>query len=426
MIENNLCISQNAKFLFKGNQVVAMNRYNGEWIRFTKECYGYLKEGLELGITKEEFLACFIDDEDRAYMKKLIEMLENINVIVKSDEKRSENEPQLDSVQIALTNRCNLQCKHCATNAKTVNGKDFLNAKDIKEIIDKLTLCHVKSIILSGGEPLIRNDFFEILHYIREKDRNVKITLMTNALLINRVNVKDIAENVDSIDISLDGYDDESCSSIRGENVFSRVLERVALLQENGMKRISLSMVSLGRDQEGEMKFVSLCKDLCVIPMIRRLSFMGRAKDNVEYFKELEKDRPIANRVSMSIEKCRDAIKACSCTAGIKMININECGLMYPCNTFDHDMEEIGNIMEIESLHDFLKKRMNYITDNDMEFYKYNPYYEKICSDCCVRYFCWTCPYAVKDFQREHFDLSAYCKGKKEDLYSIVWGENLK
>ena len=423
MKKDAMCFSKSAKFLFNGNQVVAVNRYDGGWIRFSKECYEYLLRGMEAGLPKEDFLEAFMDEDDKAYIKKLVDGLEKIGEVVDAEERECEEEPQLESVQFSITNRCNLQCKHCAASAKGLEGDEPLDTNDIKGIIDKLVPCRMKTIVLSGGEPLVRKDFFEILRYIKKKDKNVKIALMTNALLINNDNVKDIVENVESIDISLDGYDEESCSSIRGKNVFSRVIKNIALLQEKGMKKIALSMVSLGRDYEGENKFRELCKKLNVEPMIRRLSFTGRAKENEEYLRKLEKITQADEKVGIPIEKARDATKACTCKAGIRMININESGFIYPCNTFDSCMEKIGNIMEIESLYDFLKKRMNSISDNDMEFYRFNPYYEQICSDCNVRYFCWTCPYAAMDYRSEHSDLSDYCEGKKAYLYPIIWGE---
>lgn len=245
MKKDAMCFSKSAKFLFNGNQVVAVNRYDGGWIRFSKECYEYLLKGMEAALPKEDFLEVFMDEDDKAYVKKLVDGLEKIGVVVDAEERECEEEPQLESVQFSITNRCNLQCKHCAASAKGLEGDEPLDTNDIKRIIDKLVPCRMKTIVLSGGEPLVRKDFFEILRYIKIKDKNVKIALMTNALLINADNVKDIVENVESVDISLDGYDEESCSSIRGKNVYSRVIKNIALLQENGMKKISLSMVSM-------------------------------------------------------------------------------------------------------------------------------------------------------------------------------------
>lgn len=126
---------------------------------------------------------------------------------------------------------------------------------------------------------------------------------MTNALLLNENNVEEIVKNVDSVDISLDGYDEESYSKIRGKNVFNRVLDNIALLHEHGMYKISLSMVALGNDREDDRKFNELCKKLNVEPMIRRLSYTGRAKENEEYLRKLEKKLKVITDLAFLLRK---------------------------------------------------------------------------------------------------------------------------
>ena len=130
--ETDLLFSRNAKFLRKNGQVVAMNRLCGNWIRFSEECYEYLQQAIELGLSKEEFLNCIEEDDDKSYMNKLIRNLENIKVIINFSDREKECEPNLETVQIMLTNRCNLKCKHCATNATSVNDSDYLTTEDIK------------------------------------------------------------------------------------------------------------------------------------------------------------------------------------------------------------------------------------------------------------------------------------------------------
>ena len=67
---------------------------------------------------------------------------------------------------------------------------------------------------------------------------------MSNGLLISNKNVDEIIRIFDAIDLSLDGYDEESCSKIRGKGVFTKVISVVNLLIEKGFKsnNISLSM----------------------------------------------------------------------------------------------------------------------------------------------------------------------------------------
>ena len=62
---------------------------------------------------------------------------------------------------------------------------------------------------------------------------------MTNGTLITPKNVKEIVSQIDSIDISLDGADEESCAVIRGKGVFEKVVSSIKLLQSHGFSKIT-------------------------------------------------------------------------------------------------------------------------------------------------------------------------------------------
>ncbi|MEM2726865.1 MAG: radical SAM protein [Archaeoglobaceae archaeon] len=99
-----------------------------------------------------------------------------------------------------ITNRCNLNCVHCY--AKASIGQKELSTDNCKLIIDRLAEFKVPLILFSGGEPLIREDIFELAEYA--KKRKIKVVLSTNGTLID----KDIAEELKTFEyvgISLDG-----------------------------------------------------------------------------------------------------------------------------------------------------------------------------------------------------------------------------
>ena len=68
-----------------------------------------------------------------------------------------------------------------------------------------------------------------LLEFIR-KNYSGEVTISTNGTLIDLNNVKIITECVDKVDISLDGYNGETVSGIRGEGVFEKVIENIKLL----------------------------------------------------------------------------------------------------------------------------------------------------------------------------------------------------
>ncbi len=132
-----------------------------------------------------------------------------------------------------LTNRCNLYCKHCYSSANQDRSEE-LNLEEIKNIAGDLVKNGVKFAILSGGEPLLREDVYEISKVLREK--GIKTYLSTNGLLINERNIKDIKENFDYVGISIDGKP-EIHDRFRGKRgAFEESLKALELCLSEGVK----------------------------------------------------------------------------------------------------------------------------------------------------------------------------------------------
>lgn len=105
------------------------------------------------------------------------------------------------------TKTCNLRCMHCYMQSDARKYQDELSTEEAKRFIDDLADFHVPVLLFSGGEPLIRPDFFELAAYAQEK--GVRPTLSTNGTLITRdvaQKIKDIG--VGYVGISLDGLRD--------------------------------------------------------------------------------------------------------------------------------------------------------------------------------------------------------------------------
>ncbi|NPA33046.1 MAG: radical SAM protein [Aquificae bacterium] len=130
-----------------------------------------------------------------------------------------------------LTNRCNLYCKHCYAWAN--RDKDELSTKEALSLIDQLVESNVKHAILSGGEPLLREDVYEIAKALRSA--GIKTSLSTNGLLINEENVKLIKESFDYVGISVDGTR-EVHDRFRGmRGAFERSLGALTLCTKEGI-----------------------------------------------------------------------------------------------------------------------------------------------------------------------------------------------
>lgn len=105
------------------------------------------------------------------------------------------------------TRTCNLKCRHCYMDSDSRRYNDELTTAEAKKFIDDLAEFKVPVLLFSGGEPLMRADFFELAEYAAKK--NVRPTLSTNGTLIT----PKIAEKIKNIGvgyvgISLDGLQD--------------------------------------------------------------------------------------------------------------------------------------------------------------------------------------------------------------------------
>ena len=103
------------------------------------------------------------------------------------------------SVQLDLTYRCNERCIHCYLDH---DDHGEMNTAEIKRLLEELADAGVFILTLSGGEIMVRRDFFEILEYARELAFCVK--LKTNAVLIREREARRIRDvGVESIQISI-------------------------------------------------------------------------------------------------------------------------------------------------------------------------------------------------------------------------------
>lgn len=93
-------------------------------------------------------------------------------------------------VHWSITGRCNYKCKHCYMSAPDAKMGQ-LPLEDIADIINQLAECGVYTVSLTGGEPLIRKDFMEIVDMLLDKNIKIK-TIYSNGLLVKEDLLKNL------------------------------------------------------------------------------------------------------------------------------------------------------------------------------------------------------------------------------------------
>ena len=285
-------MSKFAYLVEKDNKMLIANSSNGMWVVVPKVNYDIMMDGL-----KKERLQEYLDEfseQERTYLINFYNELIRMELLSEKNDDEV-NKIKYKVVTISITNTCNLQCRHCCQNATLSVGKIDIEYECIISRFDKILKLNPDMICITGGEPMVRKDFFGLATYFR-KNFEGKLILMTNGTFINNENVELIIQLFDSIDISIDGVDEVSCSVIRGKNVFSKVIESIKLIKMRGDIPISLSMVLTKENQKLKKQFATLNRELGTKPVLRPLAHSGRADENSTLFpKEIEKYHMVQN-----------------------------------------------------------------------------------------------------------------------------------
>jgi heme d1 biosynthesis radical SAM protein NirJ len=134
-----------------------------------------------------------------------------------------------------LVRRCNLTCKHCYSISTDRDFPGELSTQEAYIVMEDLQRCGVPVLILSGGEPLLRPDIFDIAR--RAKDMGFYVGLSTNGTLIDATSIGDIsATGFDYVGVSLDGIEKTHDRFRRKAGAYRTSLAGIRLAREAGIK----------------------------------------------------------------------------------------------------------------------------------------------------------------------------------------------
>ena len=134
-----------------------------------------------------------------------------------------------------LVRRCNLTCQHCYSISCDRDFPNELGTQEVYRVMDDLKAFGVPVLILSGGEPLLRPDIFDIAQ--RAKKMDFYVGLSTNGTLIEHDHARRIAAvGFDYVGISLDGLQATHDRFRRKDGAFRAALNGVRVCREEGVK----------------------------------------------------------------------------------------------------------------------------------------------------------------------------------------------
>lgn len=133
------------------------------------------------------------------------------------------------------TFKCNLKCEHCYISAKSQKVKEELTTKEGFRLIDQISGFSKPIFVLSGGEPLLREDIFELASYGTKK--GLRVVMGTNGIRINNKIAKKLADSgIKRIAISLDSLNPKIHDTIRGVNeAYENTIKGIKVCKKNNL-----------------------------------------------------------------------------------------------------------------------------------------------------------------------------------------------
>jgi radical SAM protein with 4Fe4S-binding SPASM domain len=330
-----------------------------------------------------------------------------------------------------ITKRCNLSCKHCYVSARRVDTEDKLSTKEAKSLIDSLTKINTSVLLFSGGEPLLRQDIFELIAYANSK--GISPVLSSNGVLISPSVAKRLRSvGIIYVGISIDG-EKKVHDGFRGMRCFNQALEGLRNCQDAGIPvgvRFTLN----------KFNFTSLPKviDLVIKEDIPRfclyhLVYSGRARRGMDIEKErrrkvidylikvaehthpeqleiLTVDNPCDGIYLYKYITAKNPEKGGAvleelqfghgrCSAGARIISISSQGSVFSCQFWNH--KSLGNVRR-KSLYDIWYSSSLFLR----KLRSKEVYLKGKCRICEFRSFC------------------GGCRLRAGNVYSDIWQED--
>ena len=150
----------------------------------------------------------------------------------------------LRELWIQINNACNLACTHCLVSSgpKGIGG---LPPEKIRAIVDRAHELGLERLFITGGEPFLRRDMFDLANHVT-RDLGLEMIVLTNATVFAgavRKGLETLDREKVKFQVSIDGARPESNDPIRGEGTFVKALEGAAILSDLGFE-VSLTTVT--------------------------------------------------------------------------------------------------------------------------------------------------------------------------------------
>ena len=330
----------------------------------------------------------------------------------------AEQQNPLRMVAWELTRNCNLNCIHCRARASAGPHADELTLSQCKQILDDISSFSSPTIIVTGGEPLLRPDIFDILLYGREK--GLRMVIAVNGTLLDEETAGKLKEaGIVRVSMSLDGKDALSHDSFRGvAGSFASVMRGAEILIKVGLPfQINTTVTKLNvADLEAiyeEVKKMGAVAwhTFLLVPVGRGEGLKGEElttrmyEDVLEWLYGIEKKGEIEIKVTCAphyyriVKEKGDEPKSAGCLAGKSFLFISNTGIAQPCGYLE---VACGNVRE-EGVRKVWESSPVFKAIRDVKGYKGR------CGKCRYVRICGGCRARARELRGDFLEEEPYC-----------------
>ncbi len=312
------------------------------------------------------------------------------------------------SVDLDITNRCNLRCRYCYHFSGPGDVDQDLPKSEWLRFFEELNRCAVMNVTLAGGEPFFREDLKEMIEGI--VDNRMRFSILSNGTLITDEMAAFLSSSgrCEGVQVSIDGSKPETHDACRGKGNFKRAIAGIRCLRKHNLP--VQVRVTIHRHNVSDLEAIAmlLLEEIGLAGFsTNAASYMGLCRQNVEQVGLSTEDRTLAmetllrlnskydNRISAQAGPLAEAVRwtemelarqkgkkristggfltACGCV--MNKIAVRADGVIVPCTMLSH--MEIGQInrddlKDIWQNHPEIKKirQRRHIPLNDYEFCK--------------------------------------------------------
>jgi AdoMet-dependent heme synthase len=253
-----------------------------------------------------------------------------------------------------LTRNCNLACIHCRASAANGPFEGELSTGECRKIIDDIVGFSTPTVILTGGEPLMRPDLFDVIEYGEKK--GLRMVIAVNGTLLDGCTAAKLkASGIRRVSLSIDGKNRKSHDSFRGvEGSFDSVVNAANILQATGLPfQINTTVTALNVNEIDDI--YSLARSLgaaawhvfLLVPVGRGKGLKGKElsagdyEDVLHHLRGIETKKELEIKVTCAPHYYRIVTEdggvpqSAGCLAGKSFMFISHRGQAQPCGYLD-------------------------------------------------------------------------------------------